>query len=122
MSTTLFKITLLSLSLTATVAACNKKDFENKKTIRNLYKKYKNGSIEACSFEGKRVYIAGLNAFDAGSSIYDQDGNEIASCNFAWGMVDSMCHQLTDCEVIYRGKNAISGEPAVDKYNLKKLL
>lgn len=45
---------------------------------------------------------------------------EIGACNFAWGNVESICGQLTDCEVIYRVKDNIWGKPAVDKYGLGK--
>lgn len=100
------------------ISACLKGNPENKQTLRKLYKTYKSGVISECKYQGKTVYSAGLNAYDAGSSVYDADGKVMGTCNYAWGSVDSICHQLTDCEVIYRVKNNIWGQPAVDKYSL----
>jgi len=62
--------------------------------LRQLYHEYKNGSISECYFEGELVYIAGENWADAPSFIYDEDGNEIAECNYAWRQVDEMCGEL----------------------------
>ncbi len=102
-------------------ASCQKYDYENAGTLRKLYKKYKSGTIDECKYKGQTVYSAGLNAYDAGSSIYDKDCKLIGTCNFAWGQADSICGQLTNCETIYRVKNNIWGQPAVDKYGLGKL-
>jgi len=51
----------------------------------------------------------------------NEDGNEIAECNYAWRQVDEMCGELENCETIYRVKDNIWGQPAVDKYGLRKL-
>ena len=97
------------------------RNFENKNTVIELYKNYADGEISECRYNGQIFYSAGLNAHDAASYIYDKDGKEIASCNYAWGNVDSLCMRLTDCEVIYRVRNNIWGEPAVDKYGLNRM-
>lgn len=112
--------TFLTMILSIGILSCNKNDFENKQTVKKLYKTYKNGEISKCKHNGKTVYSAGLNAYDAGEVVYDKDGDQIGACNFAWGNVDSICGQLTDCEVIYRVKDNIWGKPAVDKYGLGK--
>ncbi len=107
--------TMLILGVTCT----EKGAFENEKTLKQLYETYKDGQISECKYNGKRVYSACLNAYDAGSVIYDKDGKQIGRCNYAWGKeVDSICKQLTDNEVIYRVKDNIWGLPAVDKYGL----
>jgi len=106
--------------LTIALSGCKKDNFENASTLRKLYKNYKNGSIDECRHNGQTVYIAGINAVDAGSSVYDKDGKQIGTCNFAWGQPDAICGQLTDCETIYRVKDNIWGQPAVDKYGLGK--
>ena len=89
-------------------------------TLKDLYKIYKNGQISQCLHEGKTVYGAGLNAYDAGSVIYDENGTQIGVCDYAWGTVDPICQELTDCEVVYRCEDHITGRPAVDIYGLGK--
>ncbi len=78
------------------------------------------GEIDECKYKGELVYVAGSNYYDAGSAVYDKHGNSIGTCNYAWGPVDSLCKQLTNCEVIYRVKDHITGLPSVDKYKLTK--
>lgn len=120
---------LLSLSLMACSAVkpseknTMKKDAtdlpENREVLLKLYGRYKNGEIAACKYDGQTVYCAMINAYDAPSVVYDAGGNEIGSCNFAYGHVDSVCWKLTGCEVIYRVKNNIWGAPAVDNFGLR---
>lgn len=99
---------------------CEKPEIENIQTINKLFEIYQDGEIEKCIYNGEVVYCGGLNAYDAGSSIYDTDGKFIASCNYAWNNVDSICYELKNCETIYRVKNNIWGLPEVNKYKLKK--
>lgn len=118
----LFTFLILIVLLLIGVFSCKKEKTENRKTLKKLYKTYKDGEINECKHNGHTVYIAGLNAYDAGGTVYDNDGNQIGSCNYAWGKVDSICGQLVDCETIYRVKNNIWGQPAVNKYRLGKIL
>lgn len=113
--TKIFTILILIISLGT--FSC-KKDSSANGTLKKLYKTYRSGEISECKFNGALVYSAGLNATDAGNQIYDIDGNKIGNCSYGWGNVDSICKQLTDCEVIYRIKDNIWGQPAVDKYGL----
>ncbi len=96
----------------------DKSEVENKAALQLLYDQYKDGEIEQCTYNGELVFIAGLNAPDAGSVIYNKDGFKIGSCNYGWGKPDSMCLELKDCIDIYRVQNNIWGKPFVDKYNL----
>jgi len=116
----LFTLLTLILILSIGISSCKKDDFENKQTLKKLYKTYKNGEISECKYNGQTVYSAGLNAYDAGGAVYDKDGKQIGTCNYAWGQPDPICGQLTDCETIYRVKDNIWGQPAVDKYELGK--
>ncbi len=115
-------IFLINLTLTTLlilgVTSCKKDDIENKGTLEQLYKTYKNGEISECKYNGQTVYSAGLNVYDSGSVIYDKDGKQIGTCNYAWEQADAICGQMTACETIYRIKDNIWGQPAVDKYGL----
>ena len=111
-----FVHSLIIFSCFLSLNSCKKDKHE--KILKELYKTYENGVISECSYNGETGYSAGLNAYDAGSAVYDEDGNQIGSCNFAWGSVDSICNQLEDCEVVYRIEDNIWGQPAVDKYGI----
>lgn len=110
------KLTLLFSGCLLILAGCSKDPVDQ--TLKELYKTYENGEISECQYNGNTVYRAGLNAYDAGSNVYDVDGNQIGSCNYAWGQVDTICEELFNCKVIYRVKDNIWGQPAVDKYGL----
>lgn len=108
--------TVLAIGLTS----CKKDDFENASTLKKLYETYKNGSIDKCKYNGQTVYFVELNIYDAGSIIFDKDGNQIGTCNYAWGYADAMYEQLEECETVYRVKDNIWGKPEIDKYGLGK--
>jgi hypothetical protein len=100
--------------------SCKKDKNEAPQVVKDLYATFKNGEIDECSYNGQTVYSAGLNAYDAGSVIYDKNGKIIGNCNYAYGQFDSICGKLQNVVVIYRCKNHITGEPFVDKYGLDK--
>ena len=100
------------------IISCKKEGFKNQTALKSLYKIYKNGEIKECRLDGGLFYLAGLNVYDGGEVIYDGEGNKVGECNYAFGSVDPLCSQLTSCEVIYRVEDHISGEPAVDTYDL----
>jgi hypothetical protein len=112
MTRQLFALVMLLVGM----AGCQKDS--HRYVLRQLYKKYKNGEISECRWHGQLVYSGGINAYDAGSAIYDEHGNEIGRCNYAWGSVDSICYQLENCETVYRVKDNIWGKPPVNKYKL----
>ena len=102
-------------------SSCKKDDFENSKTLKRLYKSYENGEITECKYNSEVVYSVDINAIhDGGTAIFDYDGNQIGTCNYATGIPDAICEKLTDCETIYRIENNRWGKPAVDKYGLGK--
>ena len=115
---TIRKLFFLTMTVILSIVVCNCD--KNNETLKELYIVYENGEIEECKYKGKTVYCAGQNTYDAGAVVYDKDGKTIGSCSYAWGNVDAICDKLTDCKVIYRVKNNIWGEPAVDKYGLEK--
>ncbi len=110
-------ILLALFTLFALSYSC-KKNPDNWSTIKSLHKTYKNGEISECTLDGEKVYHCALNAYDAGSSIYNAEGDLIGSCNYAWGTPDSICSQLENCVVIYRIKDNIWGQSSIDKYDL----
>jgi len=110
--------TLLMLSCILSLTSCSKDESINRDTLNELFKIYENGEIIECMQDGNIVYHAGKNAADAGSTIYDYDGNVLGLCNYAWGPVDSMCEVVENCKVIYRVKDNIWGLPAANEYYL----
>jgi hypothetical protein len=102
------------------LVSCQKNSVDDWKTIKKLYRTYKNGEISECKLNGQKYFSVGLNGYDSGGFIFDREGNKMGSCNYAWGSADSICGQLKDCEVVYRVQDNIWGEPAVDKYNLSR--
>jgi hypothetical protein len=93
---------------------------DNVETLKKLYATYRNGEIEACRYNSTLVYKAGLNAYDAGSVVFDVNGNKIGSCNYGWGKPDSMCEKLSECRDVYRIQDNIWDKPAADLYNLAR--
>ena len=88
-------------------------------TLTGIYAKFKGGEIQECLLSGDTVYRASINAYDVSQEIYDMKGELIGTCNYAYNLVDSVCEQTHLCRVIYRGKDHISGQPAVDEYGLE---
>ena len=117
---TIFKLTLIISIVFTCFSACKQDNAITKAGLNTIYIKHKNGSIDECSCKGQKVYLAGMNYYHAGSGIYDTTGRLIANCNWAWGSVDTLCSQVTNCETIYRCYDHISGQPFVDKYGLSK--
>ena len=111
-------LTFLLSGLFVIPPGCKKATQAPASTLDKLYALYSDGEISECNFDGVTVYHAGRNAYDAGSEIYNTSAELIGVCHFAWGQVDSICHQLDSCEVIYRVDNNIWGKPKVDKYGL----
>ncbi len=98
--------------------SCSKADGDAPGVLESLYRTYRDGSIDECRLQGRLVYGAGANAYDAGAAIFDSSGRKIATCNYAWGPVDSLCKQVQSCVTVYRCRNHINGQPFVDKYGL----
>lgn len=95
-------------------AGCDEKSKSEDPGLRKLYEEYKFGQIEKCRYGTRTVYHAGINAFDAGTQVYDSAGRSIGTCNYMSRLVDSICTKLSECEVIYRCQGHISGEPPVN--------
>jgi hypothetical protein len=115
---TYFKRILIALiSLPNLCGQCGEKDSE--KALNDLFLLYQQGEISECRYNGEKVYSAGLNAPDAGTEIYDASAKKIGSCYYNTRKVDPICEKLENCEVIYRCDDHISGQPAIDKYQLK---
>lgn len=113
------KLILLTTIFTF-ILGCKKKTegIDSLAVLKQLHAVYENGEISKCEYEGQLVYGCGRNAYDAAALIYDTTGQQIAVCNYAWGPVDSICRKLTNCEVVYRCSNHISGQPPLNKYQL----
>ncbi len=88
--------------------------------LQNLYERYKLGEISECQINGATVYLASINAYDAPVVVYDELGEKLFTCNYAWGQADETCSELTLCETIYRCQLHVSGKRAIDKYDLSR--
>ena len=122
MKSVLILAAVLSL---ATTDGCGKSRKAAKKApratvLQALYKEYREGEISECTLKGRKVYTAVLNAYDAGTVIYDAAGKRIATCSYGWGPVEPVCKELEGCNVVYRCRSSISGQPFYDKYGLSK--
>lgn len=98
--------------------SCKKEVSQKSIVLKELYFQFKDGEIIQAKYKGETVYLTGLNLYDAGTSLYDQNGNIIGGCNYAYSLLDPICYELTDVKDIYRCKNHITGKPAVDRYKL----
>jgi hypothetical protein len=78
-----------------------------------LYNQYKSGEIEMCMWKGNTVYRCSRNAPDAGSEVFDHQGNKIGKCYYSTRQVDPVCEEATECKVIYRVAKNIWGKPEV---------
>ena len=107
---------LLFIGFLLVFMGCHK-DVPNYKTLKELAKTA--GMISECQLNGETVYDVSLNAYDAGSVIYNTDGEVLGTCNYAWGIPDPICAQMSGCKIIYCVEDNIWGEPAVDVYGLK---
>ena len=75
---TIYKLTLIISIVFICFSACKQDEAITKAGLNTIYIKHKNGSIDECSCNGQKVYLAGLNYYDAGSGIYDSTGRLIA--------------------------------------------
>ena len=113
-------VRLLLLLFLLPALSCEKESSEQADVLEKLYQTYADGEISECVLEGGTVYTGSLNHVDSPTKVYDQQGNQIAECNYAWGKVDAVCEELINCEAVYRVADHISGNPAVDKYGLAR--
>lgn len=99
--------------------SCKKENTENRKILNKLYDEYKDGEISICKYNDETIYSAVHNAYHAGSSIFDKNGNLLGTCNYGWGLkADPICKQVTNCKIIYMVKDNIWGQPATNLFKL----
>jgi hypothetical protein len=77
-----------------------------------------NCEISECTYQNQKYYTQTSNYYDSPTMIYDEDGAMVGACNNAWSEDDELCYLLQSCRVIYRCEDHISGEPAVNVYDL----
>ena len=111
-------IKYLPIFLLLLFSSCEKDVAQKSTVLRELYFQFKNGEIVQAEYKGEIVYVTSLNLFDADTSIYDQHGNIIGGCNYAYSLLDPICHELSEIKEIYRCKKHVTGKPAVDFYRL----
>lgn len=111
-------ILILGINIILCLAGCRKDDAIYFTTLEKLYLMDPYVQISECMYHNERVYSVFPNAYDAGADIYDDKGNRIGTCGWAWSYPAGICQQLQDCIVIYRCHNFITGQPFVDVYGL----
>ncbi len=77
-----------------------------------------NGKLKCGLKISRFVLTLPRNAYDAGSVIYNKNGEIIGACNYAYGQVARICGKLQNVVVVYSCENHITGELFVDKYGL----
>lgn len=112
-------ILFLGISLVY-LSGCRKDDPLQHEVVRKLHAQNPRGEISECWVNNQKVYCLGQLVYDGGTTVYDELGNKIGTCNYAWGPVDSICRNLDSCEVIYRPKNNMFNWPFIDKYGLSR--
>ena len=84
-----------------------------KEVERKLVAQYERGEVEKCLREGVVFYKCSRNAYDAGSEVFDSQGNRVGRCYPSTRIIDPICEQITDCKTIYRIAKNIWGKPEV---------
>jgi hypothetical protein len=102
------------------LGGCRKDEPLQHEVLRKLYEQNSSGEISECWLNNQKVYCLSQLVFDGGTIVYNESGNKIGTCNYAWGPIDSICKNLDSCEVIYRPKNNMFNWPFIDKYGLSK--
>lgn len=77
-------------------------------------------AISECWLNNQKVYDVQHLVYDGASYLYSLEGNRLYTCNYAWGVVDSMCYQVDSCKVVYCPPNNMFNMPAVDEYGLDR--
>jgi hypothetical protein len=88
-------------------------DNDPRMVLQELANNYKNGEISRCTYQGATVYLCARNAPDAGSEVFDINGNKIGVCYYSTNRVDPVCKDAQGCKVIYRVSPNIWGKPGV---------
>jgi hypothetical protein len=115
---TILKRTLIISIIIICFSACKQDKAITKAGLHTIYSNFKNGVISECKLNEQIVYTASENVYDASTYIYDDKGNKIGECNWAFNKLDTICYKLQNCETIYRCQNHISGQPFTDIYGL----
>ena len=87
--------------------------------LQKLYDEYTSGEIQRCKYQGSTIYKCSRNAPDAGSEIFNEQGDKIGGCYYSTRQLHPACEGATDCKVIYRVAKNIWGKPGVDLEMLK---
>jgi preprotein translocase subunit SecF len=83
----------------------------------DLFSKYKDGSIEECSYGEQLAYKASVNVKDGGAVIYNYLGYGIGWVS--GNTPDKVASAVSGCKDVYVVANNVWGKNAVNIYNLK---
>jgi hypothetical protein len=104
------------LLLVAVFTGCRRDD--QYELLRSMIQENRSSEISECTYQGQTYYKQTSNYYDSITYVYNTNGDLVAECNYAWGDVDDLCDLIYSCKVVYRCDNHISGEPAVNVYDL----
>ena len=83
-------------------------------TAEKLVKLYRNGEVNECLYKSKKVFHCALNAYDAGSEIFNIQGDKIADCYYNNNdEIPRMCEEIEGCNTLYRTAKNIWRRPGV---------
>jgi len=111
---------LFSSLIMLVFSGCKKDEPLQHEVVSMLYKQNPNGEILACTLNNQKVYCLSQLVYDGGTAVYNETGDQIGTCNYAWGPVDAICSKLINCEVVYRAKSNAFNLPFIDKYGLSR--
>ncbi len=94
--------------------ACSKDAINKVPTDPNCGMEVPFNEISWCELEQDTVYVVSYLVYDGGSYIFDTCGNKIGTCNYAWGPVDEICKELSNCKVVYRVNDLLHHRPDVN--------
>lgn len=89
-----------------------------KEVVIKIYKQASNHEIAVCKLENNTYYTASHNVPDGSMSVYDMQGNKIATCGGLMPAKEKICTDLTGCVSVYIPIKNIWGKKPVDKYGI----
>lgn len=113
----IYTITLILLSTLFMANSCKKTQSgkSQEDVINELLATYENGEIALCKYKKDVYFKCSRNAADAGSEIFDDQGEKLGGCYAQSRTYHKLCDKFESCDVLWRTGNNIWNKPAVSK-------